>query len=569
MRALAVSGALCASVALAGLTGEVSATGQVQVLDAQQPGGTTRQSNAALLSENLSLHYAGMPFGPSVAMLAAGLHASNLNLWSDAGAFSARTASADLSVGLLPRRAVPVRLYVRGTLAEGAPQFVPTLGGRESLAFGANVNLEPGGWTPGVRADFDEQHFTAPGAAELLGDLRRAATLTLSRPFGAHRVSLGVRFDQEHRALSGDWSRVGVDGQWLAPNQQLTLSLAQIDRLPLVSPLMPAATRERQGRVEYGLRWSPQLATQLQARVGDATFAAGTGALGSAGVGVQWRPWLAHELTIAGSGDVGFAQTSGAGTSSSLGGALRLGYGRPVGPLKLGAAAGATTQWCSCVGLSEGLLSSVELSASVGTWAVERLEARADYRFSAIDAPMGRGGRRLEHHVSLFSRLRVTSWGHATLTAGYDDGFRDYVDVTASLASLHEQALFVSAAFTFSLARGTATVEARHSRGSAVLPAGSLVQGSPLVARTVTGGTVTALVPISPRVDATLGTQAAWTTLDAAPPLANVGVQAGVAVRLGRITVLTQYQLGFARAQELSSTQHFIRLTLTRPFEVF
>lgn len=259
MRALAVTCALTAATALAGLTGEVSASGQVQVLDAQQPGGASRQSTAALLSENLSLHYAGMPFGTSVAMLGAGLHASNLNLWSDAGPLSARTASASLSVGFLPRRAVPVRLYVRGTLAEGAPQLVPTLGGRESLAFGANVSLEPRGWAPGVRADFDEQHFSAPGAVEVLGDVRRAASLVLARPFGAHRVSLGVRFDQEHRALSGDWSRVGVDGQWLAPGQQLTLSLAQVDRLPLTTALVPTATRERQGRAEYGLRWSPQM----------------------------------------------------------------------------------------------------------------------------------------------------------------------------------------------------------------------------------------------------------------------------------------------------------------------
>ena len=561
-----------ATLAHAGLSGQLSATGQAVALEAGTPNGGTQRAFSVMLQENLGLQYTGSPFGPSVALLGAGLQASNTNGWgADGAALAGRTATLDFSVGLLPRRSIPLRLYVRGTVTDAGPQSLPTFGGRESLAYGANLNFEPGAWLPGVRADYEEQRFTGLGATQPLGDLRRVATLGLSRSLGREQLYLGGRFDQEQRALTGSWRGVSVNGHWMSAEHQTTVFGSYVDRqVKLVLPGAPTATTERQLRVDHVQRWSPQLSSELHGRLGDARFAGGDGALGGAGLGLLWRPLVGHDLVVSAAGDVGFTQTSGAGAGNSVGGLVRAGYSRALGPVRAGLFGGAGTQFCGCSSSSTGLLSSVDVGATVGTLGFERVEARAEYRLAAVDAPAGRGGKRTEHHVLGSARVRVTTRAELTLNAGYDDGFRDYIDVTSGgVAALHEQAFFGGGSFTLGLFRGTLTLDARHARGGALLPQGAFVDGPPPTARAVTSLGLFALQPVGPSVDVSLGAQAAWTVLDAGAPLSTVGGTAGVNVRLGRIAAQLQYQFNRADTQGLVSNQHFLRLSVSRPFELF
>jgi hypothetical protein len=523
-----------------------------------------------MLQETLNLQYSGMPFGPSVAVLSAGLQGSNANLWGgDVEPSSGRSATLDVAVGLLPRRAVPVRVYLRGTLAEGSPQFV-TIGGRERLAFGANVNLEPGGWMPGLRLDFDEEHFSGLNPSAPLGDERRMGRLGLSRSFGAHRVALSLRFEQEHRALISDWHALTLTSSWLSPLHETSASASILDRqLTQALPGLPNAVEERQVRVDHVQRLTMSLSADAHGRLEDARFSTGQGSLGQLSLGGRWRPFTAHELAVSANADLGFTDTSGAGHSNSSGGSGRLSYARPVGPIQLGGFAGGGSQWCACAGLAHGFLSSLDAGATLSTIGLAHLEARADYRFSLVDAPLGRGGKHREHHVAAFARSRFTTWGQVTLNAGYDDGFRDYIDVNATLTSLHEQALSVGGAVTIMLGRGSGTLEVRHVRGSAVLPPGGLVSGPPVTARAISSGSITGLVPIVNGLDASVSGRAAWTTLDSAAPLFTAGATAGVSVRLGRIIANLQYEFGSSNTQGLQSFQHFVRLSLLRPFEIF
>jgi len=278
---------------------------------------------------------------------------------------------------------------------------------------------------------------------------------------------------------------------------------------------------------------------------------------------------LAHEFAVSANADLGFTDTSGAGHSTSTGGSGRLSYARPLGPVQLGAFGGGGTQWCACAGLAHGFLSSFDAGATVSTVGLANLEARADYRFSLVDAPTGRGGKHLEHHVSAFARSRFTSWGQATLSGGYDDGFRDYIDINSTLSSLHEQALSIGAALTVALGRGSGTIEARHVRGAAVLPPAGLASGPPVTARAISSGSITCLVPITHGLDASLGGRAAWTTLDASAPLFAAGATASASLRLGRIVATLQYEFGSSSTQGLGTFQHFLRFSLMRPFELF
>lgn len=583
MRGALVALVLCSGTAFAGLTGQISATGQGVALEAGQPGGAITRQLTAMLQENLGLQYSGLPFGPSVALLSAGLQASNLNLFTLGGEpLGARTASLDVSVGLLPRRSMPLRLFARGTVTDGGPQLMPTLGGRESLAYGANVNIDPGGsFWPSLRADYEEQRFTGLGTVTPLADVRRQAHLGLARGFGLHRVSLSGRFDQEQRSVTGAWANITVNGSWGSPAHQLTVVGTWIDRqlvtaLPSPSLQNPGlvgnvmAVRERQLRLDHVQRLSPSLQLEARGRLGDARFSNGTGALGGLGLGATWFPLGGQDLSLSASGDVGFTDTSSVGMGTSAGGSGRAGYARTIGPVRGGLFVGGGSQWCACTGLAAGFLSSIDAGGSIGTIGFDRFELRADYRFAWIDAPMGRGGKRLEHHALGFARARILPNLEVNLGGGYDDGFRDYIDVVGgTIASIHERAGFFGGGVGLTVGRVMGTADVRHARGGALIPAGGIVNGPPPSARAVTSGSLNVIAPITSQLDLTAGANLAFTSLDAAPPLSTLSGQAGVNVRLGRIAGSLAYQVSRADTVGLVTTQHFLRLTLSRPFEVF
>lgn len=558
------------TVAWAGLGGQISLIGQGVALDSTDITGTSRQSGSALLQENLSLFYSGMPFGPSVALLSAGLQASNVNSWSTNGqTLTGRTATLDTSIGLLPRRSLPIRVYARGTVSEAGPQSIPTLGGRESLAFGANLNLEPGGWLPHVRADFEEQRFTGPGAATL-GDTRRFASLILARPFGAHLVTLTTRFDQEDRTSSGRWLGLAMTANWASPTHQTTVFGNYVERaLRFVAPGLPSATTERGLRLEHVQRLSPAVVLEARGRASDARFDTGDGALGGLGVGMTARPFEAHDLQLSVLGDLGLTHTSATGDGQSAGISGRAAYARALGPVRAGLGLGGGTQWCGCNGLTAGLLSSFEVGASASL-VLQNLDSHASYRLLFVDAPAGRGGKRTEHHLLLSAHTRLLTRADVSVLVGYDDGFRDYIDVRSQgLASIHEVAFFGGGGVSVALPRGWVSVDGRYSRGNALIPQTPFVDGPPPTARQVVSFGLNGALPVSAWLDLSVGGQAAWTSIDDARPLTAFSGTAGLTVHAGRISALLSYVITRQDTQGNIGVQHLLRLSLSRPFEVF
>ncbi|MFO0594267.1 MAG: hypothetical protein U0228_03155 [Myxococcaceae bacterium] len=555
--------------AWAGLGGQLSFTGQGVALDAQDVTGTARQSASAVLQENLSLLYAGTPFGPSIAVLTAGLQATNFNGWSTSGeVLSGRAATLDASIGLFPRRAMPLRLYARGTVADGTPQSLPTFGGREAVAFGANVNLESTGWWPHLRADFEELHFTGVSAPPL-GDLRRFATLTLTRPIAGHLVSLGARYDQENTAAAGQWLGVSLTGAWGSPLHQTNAFARYVDRqLHVFAPGAPTATVERTLRLDHVQRLGAGLLLDVHARAGDARFDTGDGALGGLAAGATWKPFDAHDFQVALSGDLGLTHTSGAGDGRSAGALGRASYGRFFGPVHAGVGVGGGTQWCGCAGQGEGFRSSVDGNASASV-AFSNGDAQASYRIAYVDAPVARGGKRTEHHALGLGHVRL---GRTDLTAylGYDDGFRDYIDVRSSVAAaLHETAFSTGGSVTVALPRGSASLDGRYAHGTALIPDSPFVDGPPPTARDLWSVGLNGGMPVSTWLDASLGARATWTTIDGQRPLSTVGVTAALSAHFGRLNAQLQYQLARSDTQGNLGVQHLLRLTLSRPFEVF
>lgn len=575
-----VRGALITLVCLApvaaraGVYGHVSAQGQAQTLDATTPGGTNTSTASLLLSENLGIHYAGMPFGSDVALLGAGLEAANVNAFGDLGALvSGRSATVDVSVGLFPRRALPLRLYARGTLTSGGPQSIATLGGRESFAYGANLNLQPGKVLPGLRVDAEELRFTGVGTVTPLGDLRRTLNVALFRSFDKHQATVSARLLQESRTVVGDWLNVGLTGSWCGPSHTTTLFANLIDRSNSATPLPGLSTSmlERNLRLSHLQRWTPRLSTEVAGRLADARFDTGSGAQGGALASVGFQPFEAHDLMLSAGGDVGFASASTSpATGVSAGTNARVGYGREVGPVRPAAFVGASTQYCgACVSIADGWLTSVDVGGGVSSLGFERFDAQVDYRVSLVRAPIGRGGDRTEHHLRGTGNVRLGKRGNLTLLTSYDDGFRDYLDVLAGgVISIHEQAFTVGGGVTVALGPGTGSLDVRHARGAAVLPAVPFSPGPPLTAREVTSVSVVVLEPLRQWLDFQAGGLGTWTVLDGGRPLVTLGANVGLTLRLGRITAQLTWNWLRSDTAGLVTNTHLARLSLTRPFDL-
>lgn len=557
----------------AGVYGDVSAQGQAQTFEATNPNGASSSARSLIIAENLGLHYAGTPFGPNAVLLGAGLQAMNVNGFGDAGSLvSGRSATLDLSVGLFPRRALPLRLYARGTLTDGGPQSFATLGGREALAVGANVHLEPFKLLPGLRLDAEHLSFTGLGATKPLGDVRRTLAATLYRQIDSHQVSATLRVTNEERALIGQWLGVGLLGSWTSPTHTTTLSAESVDRSRLTVPLPGAATSmvDRTLRLNHQQRWTRRLFSDASARLTDVRFDAASGTQGGATAGVSWQPFELHELSLSAAGEVGFATTTASPTTGSTAGGMgRVGYARELGPVRAGAFVGGMAQHCqNCVGLTDGWMGSFDVGVSASTVAFSRFDAQADYRAALVRAPMGRGGNRTEHHGKVTGRVRLWGRSDAYALVGYDDGFRDYIDLSSGgIASLHEQALSLGGGLQASVWRGMVSVDARHLRGNAVIPASPFSLGPPQTAREVTQLTANALMPVLPWLDANGGASAGWTVLDGGRPLSTFTTNLGVSARVGRFTSSLTWSLYRNDTQGFVTTQHLVRLAVSRPFD--
>ena len=105
----------------------------------------------------------------------------------------------------------------RDALTDGGPQSIATLGGREALAFGANVHLEPFAWAPGLRVDAEQLNFTGIGTTKPLADVRRSLTASLYKQLDTHQVTATLRVTQENRTVVGEWLGVNLLGSWTTP----------------------------------------------------------------------------------------------------------------------------------------------------------------------------------------------------------------------------------------------------------------------------------------------------------------------------------------------------------------
>jgi hypothetical protein len=569
-----VSVVLFAAVSHAGVSGYASVQGQAQTIDTKAPNGVTIGTRSLMLSENLGIHYTGTPFGPNAVMVSAGFEGMNMNAFGDSGALVAgRAATIDLSVGLFPKRALPVRLYARGTLTDGGPQSIATAGGRESIAFGVDLNLEPGKILPGLRLNAEQLSYTGLGSPTILGDLRRTLNATLYKQFGAHHVNVTTRLLQESRILTGDWFGIHVGGTWTSPRHTTTLVAEHIDRsrLALQLPgLPPTSMLERSVRLGHQQRWSQRLFTDASLRFTDARFATAWGTQGGGSVGVSWQPFEAHELVTSAQADAAFAATDvNSRVGSMTGGAARVGYWRGLGYVRPGVSVGGLAQHCAnCTGLTDGWLGSFDVGANVASMGFARFDAQLEYRMALVRAPISRGGNRTEHHAKANGRFRINARSEVFALVGYDDGYRDYIDLlSGSIATLREQAFTVGGGVQATIGRGTGSVDARHSRGSAVIPQTTFTFGPPPTARQVTQLNATVLLPVLPWLDTSAGGIAAWTVIDNALPLSTIGGNVGATARFGRFSSSLSYNVMRNDISGAVTTQHLIRLTLARPFD--
>lgn len=565
---LLASLAVVSGGARAGVTGNVEVQGQST--GTQAAGGASTQ--AAILMETLSLHYAGMPFGAAVAVATAGGGVSNVRGWSDrAHRFDARLYSFDGSLGLLPRRGVPLRLYASGAVPDGSTGLLASAGAGPSLTYGGTLQAAPGRLTPGLRLDASEARSSRPGHAAMT-DLQRRLVASSFGAVAGQRVDLAVRLEEEQRDGAGSLETRAAALSVTSPAQQTQLAAADVRRS---FAALSGITSDRTASATTSRRWSSRLSTQLGARYAEARAAAATGTLGDVRAGATWVALQdVAQVTLSASGDAGFTRTSAPlqrSSGSTSGGAARASWSRPLGPLSATVGAGGATTRCDCAAGAAGTTDQAEASASLALLPVGGISAQADYGVARAFAPIARGGDRLEQHARLFGRVPAGAAAHLTASVSLDDGVRELVDVTTGGAvTLREQAASAALGAAARLGATTLSAEVRHARGRVVTEAGApFVVGSTLAIPAVTSAQATAAW--SPRYDLSLQGQlvGSWVTFRDRPGTTSLGANAALAWRLGRISISAHYQTfrvdpGTTRA----SLQQTVRGVLSRPFEL-
>ncbi|HET6922351.1 MAG TPA: hypothetical protein VFI16_04305 [Anaeromyxobacteraceae bacterium] len=570
VRLLATLALLAAEPVRANVTGNVEVQSQTTQNVSRPVGGATQSTAMTLLSESLSLHYAGLPFGSSVAIATAGGAFSNVDGWHGGVHTSGQVLSFDASMGFLPRRAVPLRLYVGGSLVGGTSGALATSGAGPSLRYGGSVNLEPGAILPGLRLDVSESRNSRPGQPRL-SDVQRRLTASGYQTIGGQRLTLAVRLEGDHREAAGDVTARGATLDWISAVHQTTLLASEVRRSV---PSLTGITSDRLLSGTSEQRWAPSLSTHLAGRLSEAGAAGASGKLGDARVAFTWTPVQAvQQLTVSGNAGAGFTRTSSPlseVSSTSYGGGGRAGYRRTLGPVTGGLAVGASTSSTSGDPATAGTATLLDATVSVALPSSARGSGQAEYTIVRATAPLNRGGNRLENHVRGIGRLALGEASSATASLAYDDGVRELLDITtARAASLHERALTGSLGFSTRLGGIFPSAEVRHARNTVVADGTPFVAGRPRQARSIT--TVLAGASWSPRD--TLGLQAqligSQATFDSSPGIFSLGANAALNWRLGRLVASLQYQGNRTRMGDSPSTfQQSIRAVLSRPFEL-
>lgn len=563
---LVVGGLLLAGgPARAGVTGNLELQGHTT----QNLSAGADRSPSTLLMESLSLHYAGLPFGPAVAVATAGGALSNATGWMANGTrVDGRVVSFDGSLGFLPRRAVPLRLYASGSIDAGSRGVLASHGAGPALTYGASVNVEPGA-VPGLRLDASESRGSRPGNPDL-SDVRRRIVGSSYGSVAGQRVNLGVRADSDRRVDLGEVTSLGATLAVSSAPHRTTFVASDVRRS---IPTLSGITSDRSVSGDGTQRWSAALTTQLGARASQASAAGATGTLADARAGFTWAALDGGRLTVSGGGSAGVARTTaagGEGSGDSWGANARLAYGRPVRGVTLGLGVGGALDRCDCSFGNDGTTTLAEATASVGLPAFARGSGHASYTLARAFAPLSRGGDRIEHRARASGRVSLNGALALNATLSLDDGTRELLDITTGgAAALRERAVTGSLGIAAGVGGVALSADLRHTRGRVVTDASPFVAGSARQARTITSGQ--ASVAWRPLGALALRAQAigTWTTLDDSASIGSFGASAALDYRIGRIGASVQYQA--LRVELLgaeSSFQHSLRTVLTRPFEL-
>jgi len=571
LRLMTVVALLAAAPARAGTSGYVEVQGQTTQTLSQPVGGPERTTAMSLLAETLSLHYAGLPFGPAVAVATAGGSFTNVNAWYGNGLqATGRTLSFDTSVGFLPRRAVPLRLFAGGTVVDGTSGPLATAGAGPSLVYGGSLNFEPGRLVPGLRLDVSESRFSRPGFADF-SDRQRRLTASSFMAVKGQRLALALRLERDHREGAGDVTSNGLTFDWGSASHQTTLSATEVRRS---LALLTGITSDRHLLAQSERRWAPSLSTQLAARYSEVEGGGATGTVGDARAAFTWRPIQSQQqLTLSAGANAGSTRTtstSGVVTGRTYGGSGRASYGRQLGPASAGLSLGAASSTCDCRFGNQGTLTQLDATVSMALLPSARGSCQADWSLVRAMAPIGRGGDRLESHARASGRLVVGAASALTASLGYDDGQRELLDITTgSAVSLHERAVTASLGASTTLGRLYPSAEVRHARNTVVSGATSFVAGSPNQVRSVTSALASATWNLRDDLGLQGQLRGSWTELHDDRPLSTLGANLTLTWRLGRLLFTAQYQA--ARHQlgdDPASFQQSIRAVLSRPFEL-
>lgn len=562
--------ALVAPAAIAGITGNVELQSQTVRTDGETAFGSLSPTTTTLLQETVSLHYAGLPFGPAVALVTMGGGFTNIDsALGTASPQRGRAGSFDLSAAFLPRRSYPLRIFARGTVVDaGGGGLVAAGTNGNSLGYGGSLNLAQGHYLPSLRLDAEELRFSHLFGPSL-GDLRRTLNASAFKQVGADQLNLTLHLDHESVANAGSFENRYAMLSWTNPFRQTLLTGRSVDHsLTNVAGL----TSEKEAAVSHAQRWSPRVSSSSSVQYSSASAsdgAEGNSLSAQAGASVQAIP---DQLSLSANANAATTHTHSAiadASGKTYGAGGRAGYTRMFGAWRTGVSGGASVNQCDCALGNAGSLTSIDGGLSAGITTAERRSFQADYALARIFAAAPRGGKRLEQHLRGGARIPLGANTDANASAGYDDGYRELIDVRAGIArTLRERALSASLGLSMAFDHGSVGGDVRHSRGTVIVPATRFVAGIPTVARSITSATLNASWSPIERLDLQGLLSGSYT--DATGIAGQYSTQLGIraAWRLGRISVRADYQAVRTVVTSLTSVQQTIRFSIARPFEL-
>lgn len=576
MRARGGPGPLLALVALVPLAAGANVNGNVDIQSQSvQTSGEARTggfqgTTATLLQETISLHYAGLPFGSTVALVTLGGGFTNIDgALGNGSSLHGRATSFDLSAALLPRRSYPLRIFTRGSVVDGSPGVVASTGGAATLAYGASLNLEPGTLLPGLRLEAEEGR-SSHLRDRPLSDIRRMINASAFKDVGDERLNLTLRLDSERRQEAGEFATRTANFSWISPRHQTLLLASEVQHSGLAD--VAGLTSERQVSASHLQRWSQRLSSDVALQLSEASATDGKGMRENAQASLTLLPFLDRQLTISGTANAGAARTTSTAAQArgtNYGGGGRVGYAQPLSGWQAGISAGAAANACNCEFGNSGTQTTVVGGVSMAKVTEQRVSLQIDYNIARVFAPATRGGRRLEQHARASARLPVTESADTNFALGYDDGYRELIDLHAGTAyTLREVAGTGAAGLTFRLGRGSLNTELRHSRGAVIVPPARFVSGTPATARALTSGTLAASYSALERLSLQAQLAGSWTELKGSPPMTSAIATLGATYRFGRMTFTAQYQYTRTDVSSLAGTQQTIRASFSRPFEL-